>query len=198
MKSSFRLKIAKIGADFLVSIIKDYCEKIEILGSIRREKEFVGDIEILAIPLIGTLKRTVVSGLGKFLPVESVKPETNLLNGFLEIYFKTNKIEVIKNGPKVKQFMFPFRYKENFVIQVDLFQTVKNSWGLQKMIRTGSADYSKNFMIELNKRKEYKAKDGFLWNVKTGILIKVESENKLFDIVGFPQKEPWNRIKGVF
>jgi DNA polymerase (family 10) len=41
---------ALVVGDELVSKIQDYCERIEIVGSIRRNKEMVGDIDIAIIP----------------------------------------------------------------------------------------------------------------------------------------------------
>jgi DNA polymerase/3'-5' exonuclease PolX len=34
----------------IVEALRPYCERIEIAGSLRREKPMVGDIEIVAIP----------------------------------------------------------------------------------------------------------------------------------------------------
>ena len=44
------LKRARAIAEKLVETMAPYCERIEIAGSIRREKAEVGDIELVAIP----------------------------------------------------------------------------------------------------------------------------------------------------
>jgi len=44
------LKRARAIAEKLVEKLAPYCERIEIAGSIRREKAEVGDIEVVAIP----------------------------------------------------------------------------------------------------------------------------------------------------
>ncbi len=44
------LQKAKAIADEIVTKLKPYCEKIEIAGSIRRQKSFVRDVDIVCIP----------------------------------------------------------------------------------------------------------------------------------------------------
>jgi DNA polymerase (family 10) len=43
---------ALVVCDELVSKIQDYCERIEIVGSIRRNKDMIGDIDMVVIPKI--------------------------------------------------------------------------------------------------------------------------------------------------
>lgn len=50
MKSKMYLATAKKIADTVVELLKPHCIRIEIAGSIRREKEICGDVEIVAIP----------------------------------------------------------------------------------------------------------------------------------------------------
>ncbi|GAH73129.1 unnamed protein product, partial [marine sediment metagenome] len=44
------LEKAKVIAENLKSLLAPVCEKIEVAGSIRRQKPDVGDIELLCIP----------------------------------------------------------------------------------------------------------------------------------------------------
>ncbi|NIN36317.1 MAG: hypothetical protein GTO60_14990, partial [Gammaproteobacteria bacterium] len=46
------LEIARGIAEQLVSAFAEHCERIEIAGSIRRLRPDIGDIEIVAIPII--------------------------------------------------------------------------------------------------------------------------------------------------
>lgn len=45
-----KLRIARLQAEQIIEKLSPYCKRIEIAGSIRREKPEVGDIEILAVP----------------------------------------------------------------------------------------------------------------------------------------------------
>jgi len=44
------LEKAKVIADIVVKTIAPYCEQIEVAGSIRRQKAFVNDIDLVVIP----------------------------------------------------------------------------------------------------------------------------------------------------
>ena len=50
MKAEIPYKEAKEIADKLVLLLSPHCYRIEIAGSIRREKSIAGDIEIVATP----------------------------------------------------------------------------------------------------------------------------------------------------
>lgn len=103
------LKEALQKAENIKKILLPYCKRIEIAGSIRRGKETVKDIEIVAIP-------------DKY---------------YLEKYFIDNKFNYRfeKNGPKYKKFIFEG-------ISVDLFTANPDNFGLQYLVRTGSAEFS--------------------------------------------------------
>ena len=56
--------LAKSLADELIVVLKPYCIKIEIAGSVRRKKEQVKDIEICIVP---ENPNKAFNELGKFL-----------------------------------------------------------------------------------------------------------------------------------
>ncbi len=95
--------------------LEPHCDRIEISGSIRREKPWVKDIEIVAIP----------------------KPyETGL--------FSSGIAPVVEQWKKVKGEL-PCKYTQRILpegIKLDLFFAQPDNWGLIYAIRTGSADYS--------------------------------------------------------
>ena len=54
-KTRFPIQIAELVGASLVERLEDVCDRIEVAGSIRRRRQFVGDIEILCIPKTGGL-----------------------------------------------------------------------------------------------------------------------------------------------
>lgn len=117
---------AKIVADELVALLSPYCKQIEIAGSIRRKKETVGDIEIVCVPkivveldLFGTHQGAIRRPIDSFLEQ-------------LETTFT-------KNGELAKQ----FTYQD---MQVDLFLTTFDKWGVIFTIRTGSGEFSRKLV----------------------------------------------------
>lgn len=99
------------------------CDHQIIVGSMRRKKEMVSDIEICVIPRYNE---------GMF---EGTKGES-----LLEIKLASSKIveSYTINGPKQKRFIS--RYGS---IPIDLFICTPENWAYKVVIHTGPADFSK-------------------------------------------------------
>src|SRR5690606_28750539 len=98
--------------------------RIEIAGSLRRKKEMLGDIEIVAIPILHT------NLLGEPLNTSEV-----------DDLLATWPITLHKNGAKYKA--FSFEWQPGWTFKVDLFlQPDPATWGYNFMVRTGSAEFS--------------------------------------------------------
>lgn len=109
---------AAAAADTLLQALTPLCERIEIAGSLRRGKEMVGDIEVVAIPT----------------------PQRNLFgeptgDTFVDAWMATLPSKPSKNGARQKQFQW-----QGF--QVDLFLATPDNFGYIFMLRTGGEDFS--------------------------------------------------------
>ena len=167
MKSEILYKDAKEIADNIVLLLKPHCYRIEIAGSIRREKDIVNDVEIVCIP----------------------KPyQTGLFqNGLAKTVNQWQKVkgELEYNKTKYTQRILPEG------IKLDLFFAEEGNWGNILLIRTGDWEFSKYFMGVLLPQKGYKQEDGFLkYNDK---IIFCKEEKELFLRAGIKYIEPQNR-----
>ncbi|MEO8666551.1 MAG: hypothetical protein ABI462_13750 [Ignavibacteria bacterium] len=109
-------------AEEIIRIIKPYCNKLEIAGSVRRKKEIVKDIElVVTTPDVKTLKNK----LGLFL-------------------LKENKIPFLKSGNKYINFLYK-GYK------FDLFVAAEDNFGLTFLSRTGSAEFTTRMLAHWKK-----------------------------------------------
>ncbi len=147
------------------SVLEPHCDRIEIAGSIRRQKPYVKDIEIVAIP----------------------KPyETGL--------FSSGIAPIINQWEKVKGEL-PCKYTQRILpegIKLDLFFAKKENWGLIYAIRTGSADYSHFVLAQGWVKNGYKSVDGQL--TYKGQIVPVLEEEDLFKIAGVKYVAPQLRI----
>ncbi len=155
---------AKPIANELKALMEPYCDRIEIAGSVRREKEIVKDIEIVLIP-------TKASKLFNVLGLHLLKT--------------IGDIRYLKNGDKYKQFFYRG-------IKIDLFVACPDNWGYILAIRTGSAEFSHNTLATGWVKKGYKGENGFL--TKDGVVVPVREEIDLFNLLDFDYVEPENRI----
>jgi DNA polymerase/3'-5' exonuclease PolX len=99
------------------------CDRIEIAGSIRREKPQVNDVEIVAIPAPACDLFGAVIG--------------TQLNPILDRLCTEGRLEKIKGGDKYKQFRIV-----KAGVKLDLFLPDVETWGCVFTIRTGSAEFS--------------------------------------------------------
>lgn len=157
-KTRIPLEEAQQVAENIVTMLAPACLRIEIAGSIRRQCETVGDIEIVAIP----------------------KPELNLFgepsgSTQIDLWFNASGLTLTKDGPRYKQWA-------QAGTQVDLFLAEPDNWGYILMLRTGPWQFSRR-MVSLRTQgglrpPEYHCEDGYVW--RDGGMTPVRSEELLF------------------
>jgi DNA polymerase/3'-5' exonuclease PolX len=157
--------------------LRDYCERIEIAGSLRRMKPTIGDIEIVCIPKI-------VQGLDLFGgPGERI----NLLEE------QTRGYHILKGGPKYKQIQLKS-------IKLDLFIATPETWGMIYVIRTGCADFTHWLVTPRQKGgalpSNMRAADGRLWMGNTAL--DTPEERDVFDTLRLEWIEPEQRTSGLW
>lgn len=172
-QSAFPLLEAQAIADGIVARLSSFCKKIKVAGSIRRKSPFVGDIEIVALPIIMTTP-TLFGG-------------TEIVGNALEAYDFNRLGKVIKGGSKYKQIELP----QN--INLDLFiVTPPAQWGAIFMIRTGPKEFSKK-MVTVRRYgghlpSNYRQRDGAVWDRNR--VIPMESERDYFELCEIDFVEP--------
>ena len=144
--------------------LKPHCERIEIAGSIRREKPWVGDIEIVAIPK--------PYGVG---------------------LFESGIATIVNRWRKVRGEL-PCKYTQRVLpegINLDLFFATPGNWGLIFAIRTGSAKFSHKVLASRWVALGFKSIDGML--TKDGKTIPIYEERDLFELLKLKWIDPKNR-----
>lgn len=173
MKQKFPLLEAREIAQTVTARLMSYCERIEIAGSIRRNKPEIGDIEIVAIPR-------------KHYDFFGEPTSDHALNSVTWSDFG----KLVKNGSKYKQIEL------NEGINLDLFiVTPPAQWGVQLMIRTGSADFSHRFVTVKQHGgllpSCYRVKDGAIWYGEQ--MVETPEEQDVFNLLGLNFIEPEKR-----
>jgi DNA polymerase/3'-5' exonuclease PolX len=142
---------ALILAEGVMKWIGDCCDKVEIAGSIRREKETVGDIEIVCQPhnplaLVNTLDTLVAEGT---------------ITKALYRHVDTNKKETWRTrwGDRLKCFVLAGVNVELAIGDVDNF-------GYLHWLRTGPSDGNTFVMTRMKQEKAaMRFNDGYAWLV---------------------------------
>lgn len=162
MKHDVALKVAEA----LVEYLRPVCERIEIMGSIRREKPDVKDIELLVISDLVNVPRRAPLEFGKPIPPSYKTALDKLIVEMKEadaIRLEPGYPHHDKNGERLKSF-----YLKYAGIQVDLSIVLPPAtWGVQAVIRTGPADFS-HWCVTRRKNggalsNGYRVQDGAVW-----------------------------------
>ncbi len=168
------LEKAREIAEELVVMLAPACERITIAGSICRQKPDVGDIELLCIPryegMIDLLDREIGA-----LAVREI------------LGFRCNRRGSRVYGPKNKLMVhLPSG------IGVDIFSTDEQCWPVALVVRTGGVSTNRRIATAALKRGwRFRAYgDGF--DMPDGH-IRCCSEREVFEVVGLPYMEPWER-----
>lgn len=179
------LSPARALAGKIVESMRPFCERVEVAGSIRRNKPEVKDIEIVAIPK-----------QGEPLDLFSEQRE-NLLYGWAQRVEAENRIHWIKPGVD-GVFRWPLnpqgRYWRGWLpatqIKVDLFLATPENWGVIFLIRTGPADYSARIVSQC--RPHHYFAEGRLLD-RDGRFVPTPEECDVYNALGLPFIEPQAR-----
>lgn len=170
------LKKARAIAEQLKELLMSSCEREPVIvGSIRRRKAEVGDIELLCIPKYH-------GGV-----IDQLDGEIGVLmsQGILEL--RRNKLGSVVYGPRNKL----LRHVESG-IGVDIFSTTELCWPVALVVRTGGKTTNKRIATAaLRKGYRFHAY-GRGFTTPEGEII-CRSEQEVFEAVGLPYLEPWER-----
>jgi DNA polymerase/3'-5' exonuclease PolX len=171
---------AKKIADDLLVLLGNHFQRLQIAGSLRRKKEFVGDIELVGIP-------HAVLDPNSFwaTPISPIGGITSLM--------KTFGYKAEKTGEKYIKFV------SSHGMNVDLFMCTPETWGCIFMIRTGSAEFTRKMVTH----KFYGGwcpnrlcfSNGRLLEYQGDVLVPLETpeESFVFDELGLAYVPPEQR-----
>lgn len=174
------LKVAREICD-----LQRICVRLICAGSLRRRKLEVGDVEILYIPKVST----VPDGLFDHKHVNLVDVA---LGEMLEVGIITKRLN--ERGSTMWGDKNKFAVHVASGIPVDFFAATEGNWFNYLVCRTGGAD--NNTLIASAAQAK-----GWKWNPygvgftnELGQIVPVKSERDVFEFVGLPYQEPWERL----
>lgn len=177
----FPAYLAKSVAAELIEQLKPAAERIEIVGSVRRGKKQVGDLELLIIP------RYRFTSDGKLVAETDEVLERLLDDRSLALRLKEDG-SLSSFGEKNKHLVH-----RATGLGVDLFFTDEGCWWNSLVCRTGGAENNKALA-------QAAIKAGRHWNVygsgvtlADGTVIQAESEEHVFELCGLDYLPPEER-----
>jgi len=159
-------------AQWLKGELAPVCNRVEIVGSLRRKLPMVGDVEILVIPQDDHRLDAKIKGL--------------MAQGLLD--YRRNVRGSVTYGPLNK-----FLVHKPTGIPVDVFSTTPENWWVSLVVRTGPAE-GNMAIARAAIRKGWRLKSygsGFVDD--RGNLVRCYSERDVFELVGLEYKPPERR-----
>jgi len=188
-KIKFPLLKARHVAERIVRALAPACERIEIAGSIRRQKSEVGDIEILYIPKMVSIRSDLFNEDPLQVPAVDAILEKLLLDGSLA---KRKTIKGTENwGPSNK-----YAVAVRSGIPVDFFCTDEKCWWNMLVCRTGSAETNQRIAAaaKAQGKQWHPCGPGFSQKFPGHIeYYPMTSERGVFTFAGLPYLEPAQR-----
>jgi len=161
-------------AEELKARLEASCHRIAIAGSIRRGKPFVGDIELLCIPMF-------VDG------VDQLDHEVGYLVATGILDYRRNKLGSKIYGPKNKLMLhLPSG------IGVDIFSTDEECWWVSLVVRTGGAPTNKRIAMAAIRKGWHLQAYGHGFTTPRGDVV-CHSEEEVFRAVGLLYVPPERR-----
>lgn len=162
----------------LLDLLRPACERIEIAGSLRRQRDMIGDLELVAIQQYKEEKNLFGEVIDRQQLIDDVICD-NITPG----RFSHCKL----NGLRHKSFRF-----QGF--PVDLFLVDANTWGALFTIRTGNAIFS-HWSVSQRRMggglpDHLYIQDGRVHNRNTGFALTTPEEGDVLDLLGLPADLP--------
>jgi DNA polymerase/3'-5' exonuclease PolX len=173
MSTGPRIPLAEaqdIAANTL-AILRPFCHKADIAGSVRRQSLTIGDLEIVCLPNRDPLESTPLFAGGFAAAVEQWPGVVGKPDG---------------------------RYTQRLLpcgLKLDLFMPHPDGYGLIMAIRTGSSDWAYKVLAAGWKRAGFHSHKGLLRREDESV-IPCRTERELFDTIGLRWVEPVDREVG--
>jgi DNA polymerase/3'-5' exonuclease PolX len=169
-KPEYLLEEVEPIANDVLKQLQPHCHDSKIVGSVRRCKNLVHDIDIVVIAKDFKINlEAVMHGQGE--GIASVVNQWEMISG-----------EMIPNQIKQTRRILPWG------INLDLWLASETNFGFMVAIKTGPQEYSHQALAKQWYWKGYRGRDGYL--TKGGKPVSVPTEEELYRLIGLPWKDP--------
>lgn len=162
------------------------CERFEFVGSYRRKKEFLHDLDVILIPKLKAEKHSDDQGDlfgGATHEITVSKFDKRL--GELE---DAHRIKGVSDGPKIKRIV-----DLDSGIPMEFYIASEETWSILRLIRTGSKEHN-TMLAKRAKSMGMKLKAGGEGLIgRKGLQLPIIGESDYFSHLGLDYVKPENR-----
>lgn len=192
--------VEMVGANLLKTLYQlGMIQGGAIVGSVRRRKAFVKDLELLVVPKMGPSTQLTQ---GQMFSQDQDGPEVNLFNEMVPTLLDVTPLEMgDKDGPILKTFVWPWPDQLGSKLSIEIYQVPHQSaWGVQMVIRTGPLEFNKFLMSHVLKLG-YHSSQGFLHghgkNESAGYRGQCQRGHECTQLINCPTEEKFFQAIGL-
>lgn len=165
------LLTAQAVAQKLVAELSPVCDRIEVVGSIRRGKSLVRDIDVVLVPRPSAL--------------ELLTMNSRSLESVIDGLVARGSLTPVRSGEKVKSLV-----ATKTGIPVDIYVATEESWATLLLIRTGSKEHNVRLAQKARELGMKLRASGDGIENPAGELIKIQNEEDVFRLLGLDYLSP--------
>lgn len=201
------LAYASLAAEAIRQHLAEAClsGRCLVAGSVRREKPWVKDIEIVCIPVWANVLTLGTHFEAQTIAGKKLIPATAVKQAYLEkwknaVWALGGRAKGQVEGGKYLQYStmlaswLPPEMKEaaaGHMVNIDIFVAEPDTWGNILVIRTGPGDWNREWYFRQLRAVGLKSFEGYL--VRQGTRIATPTEETVFDLIQQPFMAPKDR-----
>lgn len=189
------LAYAQQVARTFIERLRPVTHDLEVVGSVRRQRPDVGDIELIApLPAAGQ-PDLLFDALAQRFPAGDGGDDDGL-------FTPTRKVEPwgvpsrgLREGFKAASLLLQLKSPRERVCKVEVYRYTAGpagNYGWIKILRTGSADFGQALLTLINDRHRGHSLDGFLTDSQ-GRKLRQDTEEAVFELAGVEYVPPEHR-----
>jgi len=186
--TSFRVQDAHVVAERIRDALMDVCERIAIVGSVRRRRPRVHDIDLLVVPKLELTRADDLFGAPKF---------RSLLDERLGALEQEKRLTAASVRPLCQGWKVRRWIATRSKVPVDLFAVSEETWWTGMVIRTGSKEHNVFLCGRARERGLVLHAGGEGLEGPNGDRMQLESEAEVFDRLDERYVEPENRERSA-
>lgn len=172
----------------VVDAIFDLCDRVVVVGSVRRRRPEVNDIDIVAIPEYSDYR--IPDPFNGTVKTMRLNPEETWKKNFPEVLMK-GPLKLL--GHQFGQELLRFSFRHNS-LQVDIYRARPETWGIILLVRTGSKEHNvKLCRLARSKGLKLSASQGLISQDGFGQVRASKTEEEIFAALGIPFVNPEDR-----
>lgn len=181
-----KLEIAEQYAAQVTNALQGLYERILVVGSIRRRRPEVNDIDIVLIPDYSDYR--IPDALHFTTGIVRLEPEKTWFQNIPKVLKEKLKMKLKMGGPELLRFEL---FEDPDFLQVDIYRATPETWGVLSLVRTGSKEH--NIMLCARAKRL-----GLMLSAKQGVLqddkiIANRTEEEIFKALGLEFVAPEQR-----